>query len=76
MIARLVFLLFSLILAGSITTQAQIRPSRNRISIDISQPQDSTYPYDSLVQQCKAIGMSQTGIFIPWNTLGAGFRQL
>lgn len=51
------------------SVKAQVTPATNVIAIDINQPQDPSYTYDSAYTNCYDIGMRQVGISFPWPNL-------
>lgn len=61
--------LLSTLLFQLILTKAQISPLNNIIAIDINQPQNSSYTYDSAFTNCYNIGMREVGISFPWPNL-------
>jgi hypothetical protein len=61
--------LFFILLINAFTCFSQINPSKNIISIDVNQPQDSNYTYDSAFRFCESIGMKETGLFLTWTSI-------
>jgi hypothetical protein len=52
-----------------VASNAQITPSDNVICMDVNQPQNPAYTYDSAFTNCMDIGMRQVGISFPWTNL-------
>lgn len=54
----------------SVFSSAQINPTTNKISVDVStQPQSTSFNYDSCFAIGKKLGMTQTGLFQVWTSL-------
>lgn len=59
-----------LLLTGICTATAQVNPTANRISLDISRfPQNPAYTYDSCRVAGTDLGMSQVGLFQNWTAI-------
>ena len=58
--------LLLILIAKAITITAQITPANNIIAIDINQPQNAAYTYDSAYSTCYNLGMRQVGLSFPW----------
>jgi len=52
----------------SLQVRAQITPSDNIISVDITMPQNISYNYDSCFISCLNIGMRETGLHFLWKS--------
>ena len=48
---------------------AQVSPKTNIISIDVTQPENTTFTYDSCFQKCYTIGMREIGVHQLWTSL-------
>ncbi len=54
----------------SVFSLAQINPTTNKISVDVStQPQSTSFNYDSCFAIGKKLGMTQTGLFQVWTSV-------
>jgi hypothetical protein len=54
----------------SVFSLAQISPTTNKISVDVStQPQSTSFNYDSCFAIGKKLGMTQTGLFQVWTSV-------
>ena len=63
-------ILFSILFVlTSICSFAQVSPKTNIISIDVTQPENATFTYDSCFQKCYAIGMREIGLHQLWTAL-------
>ncbi|MBA3704547.1 MAG: hypothetical protein H0W84_01190, partial [Bacteroidetes bacterium] len=62
------FFLIALLFQISIT-QAQITPANNVIAVDVNQPQNASYTYDTAFAACYNLGMREIGISFPWTNL-------
>jgi hypothetical protein len=52
----------------SFPVRAQITPSNNIISVDITVPQNASYNYDSSFQSCYNLGMREVGLHFLWES--------
>lgn len=62
---------FRIIIIGLFFTtiaKAQITPTNNIISVDITLPQNTNYTYDSAFTNCYNIGMRQIGLHFLWKS--------
>lgn len=48
--------------------KAQITPTNNIISVDITLPQNTSYTYDSAFINCYNLGMRQVGLHFLWKS--------
>jgi hypothetical protein len=69
MTTKSIFKIIALVVLNiSTTVKAQITPTNNIISIDITLPQNASYTYDSAFINCYNIGMRQIGLHFLWKS--------